>query len=52
MSMKTENREKAIYKVTWVGFFVNLALSIGKLLAGIFGWTGIVTGKQIGRAHV
>lgn len=33
-------REQAIYKVTWVGFFVNLLLSIGKLLAGIFGRSG------------
>ena len=36
MSMKIENREKAIYKVTWVGFFVNLALAIGKLFADFY----------------
>ena len=47
MSMKTENREKAIYKVTWVGFFVNLALSIGKLLAGIFGRSGAMVADAV-----
>ena len=45
--MKTENREKAIYKVTWVGFFVNLALSIGKLLAGIFGRSGAMVADAV-----
>lgn len=47
MSMKIENREKAIYKVTWVGFFVNLALSIGKLLAGIFGRSGAMVADAV-----
>lgn len=47
MSMKAENREKAIYKVTWVGFFVNLALSIGKLLAGIFGRSGAMVADAV-----
>ena len=47
MSMKTENREKAIYKVTWVGFFVNFALSIGKLLAGIFGRSGAMVADAV-----
>lgn len=32
-----KQRERAIYKVTLVGFFVNLLLTVGKLLAGIFG---------------
>lgn len=45
--MKTENREKAIYKVTWLGFFVNLALSIGKLLAGIFGRSGAMVADAV-----
>ncbi len=34
--METE-RVKIAQKVTWNGFFVNLALSVAKLLAGIFG---------------
>ena len=31
------NRSKAAQKVTWVGFFLNLVLTIFKLAAGIFG---------------
>lgn len=34
------NRERQIYKVTWIGFFVNILLSIGKLIAGIVGRSG------------
>ena len=34
--MKTE-RVKAAKRVTWVGFFLNLLLSLGKIIAGIFG---------------
>lgn len=45
--MKEERREKAIYKVTWVGFFVNLALSIGKLLAGILGRSGAMVADGV-----
>ena len=32
-----EDRTRLAKKVTWVGFFVNLILSLGKLLAGIIG---------------
>lgn len=32
-----EDRTKIAKKVTWVGFFVNLFLSLGKLFAGILG---------------
>ena len=32
-----EDRTRLAKKVTWVGFFVNLVLSFGKLLAGIIG---------------
>ena len=32
-----KNRAKTIYKVTWVGFCVNLLLSVCKLAAGIYG---------------
>lgn len=45
--MKTGNREKTIYKVTWVGFFVNLVLSIAKLLAGIFGRSGAMIADAV-----
>ncbi|HPW90156.1 MAG TPA: cation diffusion facilitator family transporter [Paludibacteraceae bacterium] len=45
--MQEENREKTIYKVTWVGFFVNLVLSIAKLLAGIFGKSGAMIADAV-----
>jgi len=45
--MKTGNREKTIYKVTWVGFFANLVLSIAKLLAGIFGRSGAMIADAV-----
>lgn len=41
--MKTneqETREQAIYKATWIGFFVNMLLSVGKLIAGFVGRSG------------
>lgn len=41
--MKTneqETREQAIYKATWIGFFVNVLLSVGKLIAGFVGRSG------------
>ncbi|HOA46143.1 MAG TPA: cation transporter, partial [Paludibacteraceae bacterium] len=47
MNMKTGNREKTIYKVTWVGFFANLVLSIAKLLAGIFGRSGAMIADAV-----
>lgn len=34
------DREKTIYKVTWVGFGVNVALTVGKLLCGFLGRSG------------
>ncbi|MDY4850476.1 MAG: cation diffusion facilitator family transporter [Paludibacteraceae bacterium] len=37
---KQETREQAIYKVTWIGFFVNVLLSVGKLIAGFVGHSG------------
>ena len=45
--MKTGNREKTIYKVTWVGFFASLVLSIAKLLAGIFGRSGAMIADAV-----
>ncbi|HRR58070.1 MAG TPA: cation diffusion facilitator family transporter, partial [Paludibacteraceae bacterium] len=47
MNMKTGNREKTIYKVTWVGFFASLVLSIAKLLAGIFGRSGAMIADAV-----
>jgi cation diffusion facilitator family transporter len=47
MNMKTGNREKTIYKVTWVGFFANVVLSIAKLLAGIFGRSGAMIADAV-----
>ena len=32
-----EQREKEIYKVTWVGFFANLILTVGKVISGVLG---------------
>ena len=39
-TIKQETREQAIYKVTWIGFFVNVLLSVGKLIAGFVGRSG------------
>lgn len=36
-SYRMENRSGKAQKITWTGFFMNLILSLGKLLAGIFG---------------
>ena len=35
-----EHREKEIYKVTWTGFFVNLILTVGKVVVGLLGRSG------------
>lgn len=40
MKNETETRERAIYKATWIGFFVNVVLSAGKLVAGFVGRSG------------
>lgn len=44
---QNSNREKQIYKVTIVGFFVNLFLSLGKLLAGIVGNSGAMIADAV-----
>ena len=44
---ETQARAHAIYKVTWIGFFVNLLLSIGKILAGVFGRSGAMIADGI-----
>ena len=38
MSSEAEIRKRKIYRVTFVGFVVNLVLSVLKLAAGIVGW--------------
>ncbi len=40
-------REKTILRVTWVGFFVNVILSGGKLTAGILGRSGAMIADAI-----
>lgn len=40
-------REKQIYKVTIVGFFVNLFLSVGKLIAGLVGNSGAMIADAV-----
>ena len=35
--MESSKREKAIYRVTWTGSFVNFLLVVFKLTAGVFG---------------
>ncbi|MBE9487808.1 MAG: cation transporter [Bacteroidetes bacterium] len=42
-----KNRKKEIYKVTIVGFFVNLFLSLIKLIAGIVGHSGAMIADSI-----
>lgn len=38
--MQIMDRERQIYKVTLIGFFVNMLLSVGKLVAGVIGQSG------------
>ncbi|MBO7496630.1 MAG: cation transporter [Salinivirgaceae bacterium] len=40
MNDQDANRERQIYKVTWIGFFANMLLAGGKLAAGIIGRSG------------
>lgn len=47
MKNETETRERAIYKATWIGFFVNVVLSAGKLVAGIVGRSGAMIADGI-----
>lgn len=45
--LNDNQREKAISKATWVGFGVNVFLSIGKLIAGIVGHSGAMIADAI-----
>ena len=40
MNNQESEREKHIYRATWVGFFANVLLAAGKLAAGIIGRSG------------
>lgn len=40
MNDQEANRERQIYKVTWIGFFANMLLAAGKLVAGVVGRSG------------
>ena len=47
MTVDTSTREKEIYRVTLVGFVVNLILSAAKLAAGILGRSGAMVADAI-----
>lgn len=47
MSEQTHMREREIYRVTWIGFFVNLVLSVGKLFAGVWGHSAAMVADAI-----
>ena len=47
MTERTRSREQAIYRITWIGFAVNLALSAGKLAAGIWGRSSAMVADAI-----
>lgn len=47
MNPQTQSREKAIYRITWIGFAVNLVLSAGKLAAGICGHSSAMVADAI-----
>ena len=47
MTEQTHIREREIYRVTWIGFFVNLILTVGKLFAGIWGRSSAMVADAI-----
>ena len=47
MSSEAEIRKRKIYRVTWVGFAVNLLLSLLKLAAGVFGRSGAMIADAV-----
>lgn len=47
MTEQTHLREREIYRVTWIGFFVNLFLSVGKLFAGLWGHSAAMVADAI-----
>ena len=47
MSSEAEIRKRKIYRVTFVGFVVNLVLSLLKLAAGIAGRSGAMVADAV-----
>ncbi|MEG2614178.1 MAG: cation diffusion facilitator family transporter [Alistipes sp.] len=47
METAADIRKCKIYHVTWVGFVINLLLSVGKLAAGIFGRSGAMVADAV-----
>ena len=47
MTERTHTREQAIYRITWIGFAVNLILAAGKLAAGIWGHSSAMVADAI-----
>ncbi|MEG1611519.1 MAG: cation diffusion facilitator family transporter [Alistipes sp.] len=47
METAADIRKHKIYHVTWVGFVINLILSIGKLAAGVFGRSGAMVADAV-----
>lgn len=47
MSTEAEIRKHKIYRVTFIGFVVNIILSFGKLAAGIFGRSGAMIADAV-----
>lgn len=47
MSSEAEIRKRRIYRVTFIGFAVNLALSLLKLAAGVFGRSGAMVADAV-----
>ncbi len=47
MTERPHTREQAIYRITWIGFAVNLMLAAGKLAAGIWGHSSAMVADAI-----
>ncbi len=47
MHNRTDNRLRAIYRVTCVGLIVNLVLAAGKLVAGLVGRSGAMIADAV-----
>lgn len=47
MTTEAESRKRKIYRVTFIGFVINLILSLAKLAAGIFGRSGAMVADAV-----
>lgn len=47
LAVETSNRKHTIYRVTYIGFVVNLVLAAGKLAAGILGRSGAMVADAV-----